>query len=253
MRHQGTHDDCTIDGDAPTIDDDVTMRQEKSSGRLVPKSSGAHGPLQRPQQSSAFLTCRDCGRLGHIASECTVFQELDDHGRILRPKASPAPSTPYDPRRDTKRSQARSGRSRSTPSALQKGRSASHGPAQVVATKHTGPVGNPLVFSDVKCLQERFLRVEAETKRHSEELAKVKAENMAQKAQLEEQAAQLATHAARHATTQQVLEEQARVQAQAAEDRQAMKANIAQAIALLSQAASSSAQSAPPPHNPQQN
>ncbi|KAH9117118.1 hypothetical protein LEN26_012772, partial [Aphanomyces euteiches] len=215
--------------------------------------SALTGPLQRPQQSSAFLTCRDCGRLGHIASECTVFQELDDHGRILRPKASPAPSTPYDPRRDTKRSQARSGRSRSTPSALQKGRSASHGPAQVVATKHTGPVGNPLVFSDVKRLQERFLRVEAETKRHSEELAKVKAENMAQKAQLEEQAAQLATHAARHATTQQVLEEQARVQAQAAEDRQAMKANIAQAIALLSQAASSSAQSAPPPHNPQQN
>ncbi|KAH9197598.1 hypothetical protein AeNC1_000470 [Aphanomyces euteiches] len=197
--------------------------------------SALTGPLQRPQQSSAFLTCRDCGRLGHIASECTVFQELDDHGRILRPKASPAPSTPYDPRRDTKR------------------RSASHGPAQVVATKHTGPVGNPLVFSDVKRLQERFLRVEAETKRHSEELAKVKAENMTQKAQLEEQAAQLATHAARHATTQQVLEEQARVQAQAAEDRQAIKANIAQAIALLSQAASSSAQSAPPPHNPQQN
>ncbi|KAH9088054.1 hypothetical protein Ae201684P_013518 [Aphanomyces euteiches] len=46
MRHQGTHDDCTIDGDAPTIDDDVTMRQEKSSGRLVPKSSGGQGPVQ---------------------------------------------------------------------------------------------------------------------------------------------------------------------------------------------------------------
>ncbi|CAK4116654.1 unnamed protein product, partial [Aphanomyces euteiches] len=46
MRHQGTHDDCTIDGDAPTIDDDVTLRQEKSSGRLVHTSSGAHGPIQ---------------------------------------------------------------------------------------------------------------------------------------------------------------------------------------------------------------
>ncbi|KAH9089555.1 hypothetical protein Ae201684P_007723 [Aphanomyces euteiches] len=46
MRHQGTHDDCTIDGDAPTIDDDVTMRQEKSSGTLVPKSSGGQGPVQ---------------------------------------------------------------------------------------------------------------------------------------------------------------------------------------------------------------
>ncbi|KAH9096990.1 hypothetical protein Ae201684P_011723 [Aphanomyces euteiches] len=145
---------------------------------------------------------------------------------------------PYDPRRDTKRSQARSGRSRSTPSANQKGRSASHGPTQVVATKPTGPVGNMLAFSDVRRLQERFLRVEAETKRHT---------------QIEEQAAQLATHAARHATTQQVLEEQARVQAQAAEDRQAMKANIAQAIALLTQAASSSAPPSPTPHTPQQN
>ncbi|CAK4628912.1 unnamed protein product [Aphanomyces euteiches] len=211
------------------------------------------GPLQRPPQSSAFLTCRDCGRLGHIASECTVFQELDDHGRALRPHAAPAPNTPYDPRRDTKHSQARSGRSRSTPPANQKGRSASHGPTQDVATKPSGPVGTTLAFADVKRLQERFLRVEAETKRHSEELAKVKAENMAQKVQIEEQAAQLATHAARHATTQLVLEEQARVQAQAAEDRQAMKANIAQAIALLTQAASTAAPSAPTPHNPQQN
>ncbi|CAK4956977.1 unnamed protein product, partial [Aphanomyces euteiches] len=215
--------------------------------------SALTGPLQRPLQSSTFLTCRDCGRLGHIASECTVFQELDDHGRTLRSQAATTPNMPYDPRRDTKRSQARSGRSRSTPSANQKGRSASHGPTQVVATKPTGPVGNTLAFSDVRRLQERFLRVEAETKRHSEELAKVKAENMAQKAQIEEQAAQLATHAARHASTQQVLEEQARVQAQAAEDRQAMKANIAQAIALLTQDASSSAPPAPTPHTPQQN
>ncbi|KAH9112218.1 hypothetical protein LEN26_013313 [Aphanomyces euteiches] len=161
--------------------------------------------------------------------------------------------TLHDPRRDTKHSQARSGRSRSTHSANQKGRSVSHGPTQVVATKPLGPVGTTLPFADVKRLQERFLRVEAETKRHSEELAKVKAENMAQKAQIEEQAAQLATHAARHATTQLVLEEQARVQAQAAEDRQAMKANIAQAIALLTQAASTAAPSAPTPHNPQQN
>ncbi|CAK4087740.1 unnamed protein product [Aphanomyces euteiches] len=153
--------------------------------------SALTGPLQQPPPSSALLTCHDCGRLGHIASECTVFQELDDHGRPIRRQATPAPNTPYDP--------------------------------------------------------ERFLRMEAETKRHSEELAKVKAENAAQQAQLAEQAAQLAKRAEHHVATQQTLEVQARVQAQAAEDRQAMKANIAQAIALLTQAASSSAPLATPP------
>ncbi|CAK4087484.1 unnamed protein product [Aphanomyces euteiches] len=56
-----------------------------------------------------------------------------------------------------------------------------------------------------------------------------------------------------HMATQQALEEHARVKAQAAEDRQAMKANIAQAIALLTQAASSSAPFAPPSTDCQQN
>ncbi|CAK4933603.1 unnamed protein product [Aphanomyces euteiches] len=174
--------------------------------------SALTGPLQQPPPSSALLTCHDCGRLGHIASECTVFQELDDHGRPIRRQATPAPNTPYDP-----------------------------------ASKPQGTAGDTLASYDVRRLQERFLRMEAETKRHSEELAKVKAENAAQQAQLAEQAAQLAKRAEHHVATQQTLEVQARVQAQAAEDRQAMKANIAQAIALLTQAASSSAPLATPP------
>ncbi|CAK4803746.1 unnamed protein product, partial [Aphanomyces euteiches] len=114
-------------------------------------------------------------------------------------------------------------------------------------SKPQGTAGDTLASYDVRRLQERFLRMEAETKRHSEELAKVKAENAAQQAQLAEQAAQLAKRAEHHVATQQTLEVQARVQAQAAEDRQAMKANIAQAIALLTQAASSSAPLATPP------
>ncbi|KAH9182004.1 hypothetical protein AeNC1_016021 [Aphanomyces euteiches] len=212
--------------------------------------SALTGPLQQPPPSSALLTCHDCGRLGHIASECTVFQELDDHGRPIRRQATPAPNTPYDPRRDTRPSKPRAGRSRSTYSgpATTQGRSASHSKTQVVASKPQGTAGATLASSDVRRLQERFLRMEAETKRHSEEFAKVKAENAAQQAQPSEQAAQLAKHAEHHVATQQTLEVQARVQAQAAEDRQAMKANIAQAIALLTQAASSSAPLATPPH-----
>ncbi|CAK4926851.1 unnamed protein product [Aphanomyces euteiches] len=213
--------------------------------------SALTGALQQLPPSTAHLTCHDCGRLGHIASDCTVFQELDAQGRPLRPQAAPVPNTQYDPRRDTRPSKARTGRSRSTYSgpATTHGRSASHGKTQVVATKSSGTPSTTLASSDVRRLQERFLRMEAETKRHSEELAKVKAENAAQQAQLTEQAAQLAMHVAHHTATQQTLEEQARVQAQAAEDRQAMKTNIAQAIALLTQAASPAAPLPPPPLN----